>query len=297
MSLLKFDSITLEHKPIIDLLYKELKLRNSEYTFTNLYIWGANGKIKIAETEDAVFFLLQYGTEKPFMFAPLLKPGGDFERAVSLSSEHLIKLGAAPRFFGVCDFVKDEFLKLSNEYKLKEDRDNYDYVYATKDLINLSGKRYHAKRNHINRFAYEYEFMTLHSFDLPECMNVYDKWLQTKDVFQSGVMGERDAIKRIIEHSPTLDVKIGGIRIDGKLVAFTVGENITEDSGLIHIEKAESGYEGLFTLINRDFIEHEFINKIYINREEDMGLPGLRKAKLSYYPEHFIEKYIAEKII
>ncbi len=290
-----FHDITPDMKQYIDGFIKPWRLQNSEYTFTNLLMWGMNGHIKVAEACDTLYFLLHYETGA-FMFAPLTRdPGADYAAALKLSDEYCLTHGIPICYKAVAGPLKEAFERVGG-YTLCEDRDNFDYVYSMEELLHLSGKKLHAKRNHINQFRtqYQFEYVPLRSDMMEECLSVYKNWLQKKDMCEPGVIGEFSAIRAILANMGALGVVGGGIRINGELGAFTLGERIDGEMAVIHIEKADD-INGLYTMINQQFIEHEFTDMKLINREEDMGLPGLRKAKLSYYPVMLLEKFEATR--
>ncbi|OQB20421.1 MAG: hypothetical protein BWY11_02441 [Firmicutes bacterium ADurb.Bin182] len=295
--LMDFHPVSLNLRETIEEYRHAWGLCNSEHTFTNIFIWGHNGIIKAAHLNKVLYILLDYGTRPPFMFAPITQSKNmDYGEAVAAAADYFSKIGAEPVFHAVTGPLKEAFEKSCPEYELTEDRDNFDYVYRTQDLLTLSGKKYHSKRNHINQFTslYEYEYQKLSPSMLDECLEVYLKWLSGKDVFEPGILGELDAIKTIITNMNALGVHGGCIRINGKLTAFALGERITPDTELIHIEKADAKINGLYAMINREYVEHECVGTKFINREEDMGLEGLRRAKLSYHPAVMIEKYTAK---
>lgn len=291
--MLRFEPIAPEMRELVLSYTRPWNLYGSEYTFTNLLMWGKNERIRLAEYDNTLFFLLKYKGQEPFMFAPLTKdPGADYGRALGSAVEHFDSIGVAPLFKAISGPLKNAF-EAAKGFELFEDRDNFDYIYLGEKLRTLSGKKLHAKRNHINQFRarYAFDYVELTPSMLEECMEVYLTWLEGKDREEPGVLGEMDAIRQILTHMDFLGVKGGGIRIDGKLEAFTLGERIDHEMAVIHIEKARADVPGLYTVINQQFIEHAFPNVRLINREEDMGLEGLRRAKLSYYPEMLLEKY------
>ena len=293
-----FKPVTIDFMAMAQAYKFPWKLQNSEYTFTNLLMWSTDECIKLAEYEDALFVLLQYGKEPPFMFAPLTRqPRDGYARAVQNAAAYFKELGVEPLFHAICGPLREAFEEQCPDYALIEDRDNHDYIYNTQDLLYLKGKKFHAKRNHINQFManYDYEYVEIRPDMLDECMNVYQNWLRNKDTQQPGVLGEREAIGQAIRYMDLLGVKGGGIRIDGQLVAFTLGQRIDDEMAVIHIEKADDSIVGLYAMINQQFVTHEWMDTLYINREEDMGIEGLRKAKLSYHPVKLLEKYYARK--
>ncbi len=292
---MEFQPIQLSMKALVERYTKPWRLQCSEYTFTNLYIWGKEANLELAEEDGALYLFGRYGQGALFMFAPLTEdPGADYGAVLKKAVKEFEKRGETPCFRAISGPIHEAFKKAGG-YILEEDRDNADYVYSAESLIALSGKKLHAKRNHINKFCAEYgdsfEYVPVTKDMREECLAVYDEWILGKDPTEPGALGERCAIERAISAMDVLGIKGGGIRIGGKLAAFTLGEAIDDEIAVIHIEKADSTVPGLYTMINRQFAEREFSHMQYINREEDMGIPGLRKAKLSYYPAFLIEKY------
>jgi len=292
---MEFRPIELDMKALVERYTKPWHLQCSEYTFTNLYIWGKEANLEIAEDEGALYLFGRYGKGAPFMFAPLSEdPASDYGAVLKKAVAEFEKRGIMPCFRAISGPIYEAFKGVEG-YSLEEDRDNADYVYSAESLRTLAGKKLHAKRNHINKFRAEYgdsfQYVPVTGDMLEECLAVYDEWILGKDPTEPGALGERRAIERAISAMDTLEIKGGGIRIDGRLAAFTLGEEIDDEIAVIHIEKADSSVPGLYTIINQQFAEREFSHMRFINREEDMGIPGLRKAKLSYYPAFLIEKY------
>jgi hypothetical protein len=168
-----------------------------------------------------------------------------------------------------------------------------DYIYETKSLIELPGRDLHGKRNHINKFhnlfENRYEYKPYDRSMFADCMDAYFRWFEEQG--DAELDWERDSVERALRHVDELELKAAVISVDGKIEAFTVGERITRDTALIHIEKANYNVAGLFTVINQMFIENTFSDTIWVNREEDMGIEGLRRAKRSYKPARMLVKY------
>lgn len=290
---MRFEPVDITMKDMVERYTKSWKLESSEYTFTNLLMWGVGGRIRLAEENDTLYFLLHYGEDR-YLFAPLtLNPAGDYQLALDSAAAWCRENGVDPLFKAISGPIKEAFDRCRG-YALTDDRDNYDYVYTMAELRDLSGKKLHAKRNHINQFMANYgdryEYVPVTSSMLEECVQVYQEWLSGKDPDDADDL-ELCAIKIAMRHMKELGVVGGGIRIDGKLSAFTLGQRIDERAAVIHIEKADGGVVGLYTVINNLFIKNEFQDMEVINREEDMGMEGLRKAKLSYNPVYLIEKF------
>lgn len=297
-----FQPIELPMKPMIEGYTKPWKLHGSEYTFTNLFIWGAEKKITVAEENGALFFLLDYGPSGRFMFAPLTKdPDGDYQSALDAATEYMKGESIPPLFHGISGPIKDAFSRCPG-YSVEDDRNNSDYVYAMEELRDLAGRKLHSKRNHINQFmalySDRYEYVKLDPAMLGECMALYNEWLVGKESSDDpDAVGEYIAIRLLLTHMKELNVFGAGIKIDGKLRAYTIGERIDDEMAVVHIEKADADVPGLFTLVNNLFVTNELKDVRFINREEDMGIEGLRRAKLSYYPTFMIDKYLARPSI
>ncbi len=291
---LSFQPVSLSMRGLVHSYTKSLRIQNSEYTFTSLLMWCKEDRIRIAEQDDILYILFVFPHLHPFMLAPLAKRKEDYPKAIATASSYLESIGARPAFRGITEGYKAFFEEAG--FRLLEDRDNFDYVYKMEDLLTLKGKRLHGKRNHINQFLsrYTYKYITLTQNMLPDCMAIYEEWLQGKDPAEYGVLGEQEAIRIGLAHMDELGLVGGGILVDGKLKAFSLGERIDEEMAVIHIEKADISLPGLYPLINREFISHAWKDVKYVNREEDMGLEGLRKAKMSYSPAYLLEKFQAE---
>jgi hypothetical protein len=184
-----------------------------------------------------------------------------------------------------------------NTFKYRYDRDNYEYIYLSEKLIKLNGDKLQSKRNHINRFKREnndWSYARIVSRDdLSECLRMLDKWenLNIAKAEQS-LRYDYIATKIMIDNFHYLGLVGGAIKVKGDIVAFTIGERLTDDTFVIHVEKAYSELNGAYTIINQQFVLHEAVNFPYINREEDMGVAYLRKAKMSYDPYNLLEKRV-----
>ena len=178
-------------------------------------------------------------------------------------------------------------------------RDRYDYVYETERLATLKGKKLSAKRNHINRFIekYEWSYEKITYTNKELCWEMEQNWfdlhMQESGVEKRELEAEKQAIRTALDYFEELDFTGGILKADGKVVAFTIGEQLNEDTMVVHFEKAYPDMQGAFQMINREFAANNCKGMKYINREEDTGDSGLRKAKLSYYPDLFAKKYYA----
>ncbi|MEG0109255.1 MAG: phosphatidylglycerol lysyltransferase domain-containing protein, partial [Lachnospiraceae bacterium] len=184
-------------------------------------------------------------------------------------------------------------------YQVNYSRDLADYVYETEKLSTLAGKKLHGKRNHINKFLSTYKNWTyeaLSSENIEDCFQMALKWRNENGCDDDS---EKNSEMCVTLNSLRLFKElhlIGGVlKIEGKVVAFTIGEPISDEIFVVHIEKALSEIDGAYPMINQQFVLHECQNYEYINREEDVGSEGIRKAKLSYRPAFLVEKGIVTK--
>ena len=182
-------------------------------------------------------------------------------------------------------------------YEFKPDRDNYEYVYLTQSMINLSGKKYRQKKNNLNHFRNQYmgkwEYVPITEDIFDECLEAEKSWVDQKEGLEDDeeLAGERYAIETVFDNWEVLQPTGGAIRLFNKIVAFSIGEMLNDDTAIIHFEKSDPSIRGLYQVITHEFIVHAWGHTTYINREEDMGIPGLRQSKESYNPDHYVEKF------
>lgn len=288
-----FKNIEIEDKPIFDEYIRKKPHENSEFNFTNFFIWRYHYKLTFTVYEDHLCLIGQYRNKFPIIFPPLGSQEEGFDRALMMMVEYFQKNGFPVIIKAITEPIKEIMDKaLPGVFRYEDDRDMYDYVYLSEDLINLKGRKYQKKRNHINKFKkrYEYSYEPITDDNVEECLIAAMEWAAVRSD-DPGIMEERVAIVEALRNMETLGIKGGALRIHDKIQAFSLGEELNPDMAVIHIEKANTDYHGSYAMINQQFAEHCWSEYTYINREEDMGLPGLRKAKESYYPHKMIVKY------
>jgi uncharacterized protein len=287
----QFVDLSLSDKPLLDAAFAQFPPIISEFTFTNLFIWRQQYRVKMTRIDGFLCLLSDQG-EKSFFF-PAMGEGNVVE-CYKVLFQDLKERGALPKIARV-----PEEVVLPNDWTAagmvaQLDRNQCDYVYLVNDLARLEGRKYHRKRNHIKQFKgkYTYEYTALTPEWIPECLRLQSDWCDLRhcdDV--PGLANEFVAIKEAFAHFETLKVTGGAILIDGKLEAFAFGEPLNRDTVVIHIEKANPAFDGLYPMINQAFLEHHWTSYTYVNREQDLGEEGLRKAKESYFPHHLVNKY------
>jgi uncharacterized protein len=286
-----FKQIELAHKKIFtDFLAKDPP-QTSELTFTNLFMWRHRYRPSWSICDKCLLIILQPAGEEPFG----LPPTGTGNKAEALARllEELKGVSSEPRISRVGKDFVDQYVD-ADRHETIYDRINSDYVYLSEHLINLPGNKFHRKKNHVNRFKknYEFEYRSLNEDLAKSFLELQETWCELRDCDENPALVHEDyAIYEALCHYRELGFKGGAITINGKVEAFALGEFLNPDTAVIHIEKANPDIPGLYAAINQLFCEKEWSDVKYINREQDLGLDNLRKAKESYYPDHMVEKY------
>jgi uncharacterized protein len=287
-----FVPIHLDHKSVFDEFLHREGPEISELTFTNLFMWRLKYRPTWRIWKDCLLIVMAPDAGIPFALPPV-GPGNKAD-ALGFCTDYLAGFGSSPRIARVSeDFVK-RFVD-PDGYEIHEDPENHDYVYLTQDLIELPGNKFHRKKNHLNRFVknYRFEYRTLDQ-DLVDCvLRMQEDWCEMRECAESPDLYEEDrAVYEALTHFGELDFTGGAIVIDSKVEAFSLGEPLNPETAVIHIEKANPAISGLYAAINQRFCQGAWSGTTYINREQDLGVEGLRKAKQSYYPHHMVQKYV-----
>lgn len=294
-----FKPINIEDKKIITSFTYPSNYRNCDYSFANICSWRF-----LYDTEYAVVdgqLLIRFRIENKTRVAYMTPTGqGDLKQAVELLEKDSLKQGHPLCMLGVTQDARDELEKvLPGAFFYIPERDYFDYIYLREDLATLKGKKYQSKRNHINNFnkKYEYKFVPLSEELVPECLELECKWYKAnhEENDTDALKAERRSMTYALNHFSELGLIGGGICVDGQIVAFSFGAAINHDTFGVHVEKADVNYEGAYAVINKELASHLPEQYTYVNREEDLGIPGLRKAKLSYNPVILLEKSAAIK--
>ena len=285
--MLEFCEIKIEDKEWIKPLLKLAGYRGCEYTFGNNFLWSEAFDIKVARYKD--FYLVQSGDS---YFYPAGK--GDIPEVVSLLRQHCKQQGKTLCFASSpksgMELLKEMY---GDSIQVTEKRDFFDYCYNYNDLSTLVGKKFHSKRNFINRFEnYRWSYEEITAENISDCKQVLQQWYEeNKDNADSSMQQETAVANKGLCCFTELDFVGGLLKVEGKPVAFTYGEAVNDDTFDVHVEKALSLYDGSYPMINKQFVSRLNPEYKYINREEDMGEENLRKAKLSYHPAFMEEKF------
>ena len=299
MDEIQFKRAELEDKDIISHYFKHHTSRSCERTFANVYLWSRQYPVKWAIVENALVFKSE--DEEQLAFAYPAGDPADVRRAIEWQMEFCRKRGVS---FQMYNLTPEHFAQLEEWYPgrfhIEYDRDSADYVYESEKLSTLSGKKLHGKRNHINKFKalypdWSYEPITKEN--AAECAGLAHVWGEQKGYGDDGEMqAELCVALNFLRLFEELEMRGGILRVNGKIAAFTIGEPAANpDTLLVHVEKALADVQGAYAMISQQFAEHEGAGFTYMNREEDMGEEGLRKAKLSYKPVFLVEKGVVRK--
>lgn len=294
---INFQPVTLADKPVFDYYFRQRRYEGSECTFTNMFMWRRSYSIAWTREEDMlciqavhagqVYVLPPYGPPEPARWAAVLDKMLDW---FAEQRRPFVMRGVSQAALAMLERVRPGF------FHAVPDRNAFDYVYNARDLMELKGAKYRNKRNHIYQFRKycpQYKYLPLTATLVPQCIEYEQEWCRQRGCDKNQSLAwERDAIIELLHNFGRLDYQGGVIMIDGKVEAFTLGEALNEDTAVIHVEKANADIPGLYAAINQEFCRHAWPHMRFINREEDMGLPGLRKAKMSYHPVKMIEKYV-----
>ncbi len=292
--MLEFRDIRLEDKERARECLSCSDFRGCEYTFGNNYIWSKPYNLKVGFYKD--FYIVKSEDE---FFYPSGK--GDIRELVGLLKEYCGERGK-PLVFSSSSKQSAQLLReiYGDEIEISPNTDFFDYCYNRDDLADLIGKKYHSKRNFINRFIKNnWSYEEIDDSNISQCFDLLEQWAEeNKNVDASNEGNSDDSLQQEIfasrqglENFRQLDFIGGIIKVDGNPVAFTFGERLNSDTFNVHAEKALKTYDGSYPMINKEFVSRSCKGYLYINREEDMGEENLRKAKQSYHPVFMEEKF------
>jgi len=294
LSIEDFKPITLGDKSIFENYYKKYPPKHSDYIFTSLISWMHYCKYRYAEYENNLIIISQI--QGNIRFRP---PIGKRNKEVFNQVLQLAKQQKTNYSFGMIDF---ETKKWMEQYYPKivfiPHRDFFDYVYLASDLVQLNGSAYSKIRNRLNKFKknYVYNVEHINKENMEEAQEFLHRWCLWRDCESDLILeNEKKAILYSIDHFFDLGLSGISIRINDKIEALSVFEKMRPDTAVVHYEKGSPDFDGIYKAINQETAKILQKHVKYINRESDMNIPGLRKAKMSYRPHHMIEVFHIEK--
>lgn len=292
-----FKKLTLEDKELFKKYIYPYKFLSCEYSFTTLYIWKDACEIQYAIYKDALI-IKKKDFEGNYHF---MQPLGYKEEDLQDILEHLAQYKKENNMDYVFKDLEEDFIEkvralcAEEQYMyIEEDRDNFDYLYEAEKLIKLSGKKLHGKKNHYNFFVkeYNYEVKEIEEEVIDDVIEAAEKWYVENNNNDKMLYYEMKSIKDLVKNMNLFNLKGIAVYVDGKVAAFSLGEKLNDKLAVIHIEKGDMNYRGIYSFINKAFIDMCFSDVKIINREQDLGIEGLRKAKLSYHPIKLEKKFI-----
>lgn len=290
---MEFKKFDISDKDIVRNYLLEYGGSSCENAFVTLLVWQNLYNNSYAICEDQL--IIKSGNSKKGVYR--LPLGNDIEKGMFLIKKYSGE--EYPDFWAYESSRFNEFNKLyGNNYVITEKRDAADYIYLQTDLSCLKGKKYHSKRNHISAFSkkYDWHYEEINEENIERIKICADKWYDEKlYITDPFLVAEKVGLETVLNNFNALDMFGGAIFIGNKAVAFSLASSINENCADIHFEKALSNFAESYTVINREFAKNTLSQFEYLNREDDMGLEGLRKAKLSYKPVELIRKYSLHK--
>ncbi len=299
-----FTALELEHRDALNGYFALHSPHVSELTFSNLFSWKKSYGFSICTIFDG-FLILSHGGGSPAFFPPLVSREHRKD-TVTACCRWLREQGHA----GSLIRLDEEFISVfqisvegsistlrirDEQYELTEDRDNFDYLYRTSDLIDYPGPLFHDKKNLLLQFTRNYEYRYLHLDEslLEQCISFEHEWCEERSCETvPGLSKEKCAIYTMLTHYKELGVQGGMLEVGGSLAGLCLGERLNEDTFVLHVEKGKSALKGIYQAMEVEFLRREASQFQFTNKEQDLGNEGLRRSKLSYNPVALVKKYI-----
>ncbi len=291
--MLDFKVPAIEDKDWAEPILKSSGCFGADCAFGTLFIWSDAYDTKICRYEN--FLIKLHGKDQKYYSFPV--GNGDLKTALTLIGQDASERGIPLQFAGLTQKMMEKIEEfMPDKFSYHPVREIADYIYNVSDLSELCGKKYHSKRNHISKFdrLYEWAYEEISQETIASCKEFINVWFnENSQAKEEGIEKERAAIEKAFSNYDELGFKGGMIKVSGEIAALTIGEEINSQVFLTHFEKALLSYTGAYTIVNREFAKESLSSYQYVNREEDMGIEGLRKAKMSYHPVILLEKYSA----
>jgi hypothetical protein len=286
---LKFEPLRLEKQEDYLQILSRCPQITSDYSFLNLWGWAEEYELRWAWDGDLVW--IRQNLPEEYLWAPIgLWDAVDWQNRLRLNANDGSVFTRVPEM--LANLWRQ---RLPQKIRIEDERGNWDYLYRVTDLIELKGKRYHKKKNLLNQFNRKYDsiYLPFGADMVEQAMAMQTDWCTWRDCESSDILSaENRAIFRILKEWRQLAGLFGGaLMVDGSMVAYTMAEALTPDMLLIHFEKGDTQYKGIYQAINQKFLENSAADYTFVNREQDLNDEGLRKAKLSYHPEDYLRKF------
>ena len=296
-----FKKITLKDKYLYYKYIDKNKFLSCEYSFSTLFMWKEFNNIEY-DILNNIFIIKKYDNNGDFFMEPL----GDIDDIDLINLiNHLELIRKKEERKWLFGDVSIGFLnRLKGIYKedliFEEEVNNFDYVYDFNDLINLSGRKFRKKRNKYNQFIKNYNYKTeffksfLDNKEKKECLEFLDKWYLENKQKDDEFLAEINGTRNLINYLEELDLDLIKLYVDNKLIGISIGERFNDSTYIVHVEKCLKEFNGAYAFINNALLKNSFLDLKYVNREEDLGVLGLRKSKMSYNPKFLERKYLVK---
>ncbi|MDK0862852.1 phosphatidylglycerol lysyltransferase domain-containing protein [Clostridium perfringens] len=297
-----FKKITLKDKYLYYKYIDKNKFLSCEYSFATLFMWKEFNNIEYNILND-IFIIKKYDNNNGDFFMEPLGEIDDSDLINLINHLELIRKEEERKWlFGD---ISIRFLnRLKGIYKedliFEEEINNFDYVYDFNDLINLSGRKFRKKRNKYNQFIKNYNYKTkffksfLDNKEKKECLEFLDKWYLENKQKDDEFLAEINGTRNLINYLEELDLDLIQLYVDNKLIGISIGERFNDSTYIVHVEKCLKEFNGAYAFINNSLLKNYFLDLKYVNREEDLGVLGLRKSKMSYNPKFLERKYLVK---
>jgi hypothetical protein len=298
--MLAFAPVTIADREVIEPFLATGVFRNCDASFANLFSWEHFYHTTYAiDDNDALYVRFRAAESLPGYLFPL--GSVDLAKALERLMRDAAERGDRFRIYAV---TREMFRRIEaampGRFRYEERRAWFEYIYSSDDLIRLAGRKFQSKRNHIHRFRrrFQWEYVPITREIIPDCLRLYELWCAENGGCKSeqSLVEERIATERVFAHYEQLGLTGGALRIDGRILAYSYGQELTGDTFGVHAEKCLYEIDGGFAMMNQQFAERNCAGYRYINREEDLGLESLRRAKLSYHPAILLEKGFVEEL-
>lgn len=291
MNSLDLKNIGLDDRPVFDHYFNAYLPKISEYTFTNLFIWSKSKNIKFAIRDDGLIMTAFDRDNRHYFLPPI--GFNDCHEALDFMIAYGRENGI--RLIELLPEFQKKYLK-GEHLHIIPDRNSYDYIYKSSSLATLKGWRLDGKRGFIKKFTenYSYEYIRYSDDYKQQCLDLYEKWMGGKHLTDKNINDEYISFREFLDNYTALSKTLAGglIFVQKRLAAFSFGERLNDTMFVVHFEKADLEFTGSYQMINQLFVQNEVLPAYpFVNREQDMGIEGLRKAKLSYAPFRLLKKY------
>lgn len=293
--MISYKKLTLADRKWVQEKLQQSGFRGSEYCFANQYLWGNLIGMEAALVEGCLCTVYQgEGMESVHDFPT---GNGQLREAVELLLEDDRQKGKVTVIRGVLEECRQWMERnFPSRFLFEERRDEWDYLYRVEKLAQLSGRKFHGKRNHIARFHEngKWSYESMGTENIPACREMYQNWItQNRSRLDVSIEKEFQVVEGCFTHFAALGLSGGVLKSNDRVAGFCIGEPLTEDTYIVHIEKGDIAIQGAYPMINQQFVLHNMEHFEYVNREDDLGQEGLRRAKLSYQPDILLKKYSA----